>query len=54
MTTENFKIDEVKAEWLHPTEMPSMKGRDVVAIDFFGIYILIKSYSQWLVLQLGS
>jgi len=30
---ENFKIDEVKAEWLHPTEMPSMKGRDVVAID---------------------
>ena len=33
MTTENFKIDEVKAEWLHPTEMPSMKGRDVVAID---------------------
>ena len=33
MTTENFKIDEVKAEWLHPTEMPSMKGRNVVAID---------------------
>mgnify|MGYP003625745507 FL=1 len=30
---ENFKIDEVKAEWLHPTEMPSMKGRNVVAID---------------------
>ena len=25
--------NEVKAEWLHPTEFPSMKGRKVVAID---------------------
>jgi len=28
-----FNQNEVKAEWLHPTEFPSMKGRDVVAID---------------------
>ena len=28
-----FKQTEVKAEWLHPTEFPSMKGRKVVAID---------------------
>jgi len=28
-----FNQNEVKAEWLHPTETPSMKGRDVVAID---------------------
>ena len=28
-----FNKDEVKAEWLHPTKFPSMKGRDVVAID---------------------
>tara|TARA_R110000765_G_scaffold145365_3_gene247585 strand:+ start:106 stop:1965 length:1860 start_codon:yes stop_codon:yes gene_type:complete len=30
---DQFNKDEVKAEWLHPTEFPSMKGRDVVAID---------------------
>jgi DNA polymerase I-like protein with 3'-5' exonuclease and polymerase domains len=29
----NLFNDEVKAEWLHPTEFPSMKGREVVAID---------------------
>jgi DNA polymerase I-like protein with 3'-5' exonuclease and polymerase domains len=28
-----FNKNEVKAEWLHPTETPSMKGRQVVAID---------------------
>ena len=28
-----FNQNEVKAEWLHPTEFPSMKGRQVVAID---------------------
>ena len=28
-----FNQNEVKAEWLHPTKTPSMKGRDVVAID---------------------
>jgi DNA polymerase I-like protein with 3'-5' exonuclease and polymerase domains len=28
-----FNKNEVKAEWLHPTEFPSMKGRQVVAID---------------------
>jgi len=28
-----FNQNEVKAEWLHPTEFPSMKGRGVVAID---------------------
>ena len=28
-----FNQNEVKAEWLHPTEFPSMKGREVVAID---------------------
>jgi DNA polymerase I-like protein with 3'-5' exonuclease and polymerase domains len=33
MTQDLFKTDEVKAEWLHPTEFPSMKGREVVAID---------------------
>ena len=27
------QFNEVKAEWLHPTEFPSMKGREVVAID---------------------
>tara|TARA_R100000935_G_C2837381_1_gene168915 strand:- start:363 stop:2216 length:1854 start_codon:yes stop_codon:yes gene_type:complete len=26
-------FNEVKAEWLHPTEFPSMKGKEVVAID---------------------
>ena len=33
MNQDLFRKDEVKAEWLHPTEMPSMKGRNVVAID---------------------
>ena len=33
MTVDLFNQNEVKAEWLHPTEFPSMKGRDVVAID---------------------
>ena len=33
MTVDLFNQKEVKAEWLHPTEFPSMKGRDVVAID---------------------
>ena len=33
MNQDLFRKDEVKAEWLHPTETPSMKGRDVVAID---------------------
>ena len=33
MTQDLFKKNEVKAEWLHPTEFPSMKGKDVVAID---------------------
>ena len=33
MTADLFKKNEVKAEWLHPTEFPSMKGREVVAID---------------------
>jgi DNA polymerase I-like protein with 3'-5' exonuclease and polymerase domains len=33
MNQDLFKKDEVKAEWLHPTETPSMKGKDVVAID---------------------
>jgi DNA polymerase I-like protein with 3'-5' exonuclease and polymerase domains len=33
VTVDLFNQNEVKAEWLHPTEFPSMKGRDVVAID---------------------
>ena len=33
MNQDLFRKDEVKAEWLHPTETPSMKGKDVVAID---------------------
>ena len=33
MTVDLFNKNEVKAEWLHPTETPSMKGRQVVAID---------------------
>ena len=33
MTADLFKKNEVKAEWLHPTEFPSMKGKEVVAID---------------------
>ena len=33
MTVDLFNKNEVKAEWLHPTELPSMKGRQVVAID---------------------
>ena len=33
MTVDLFNKNEVKAEWLHPTEFPSMKGRQVVAID---------------------
>jgi DNA polymerase I-like protein with 3'-5' exonuclease and polymerase domains len=33
VTQDLFKKDEVKAEWLHPTEFPSMKGKEVVAID---------------------
>ena len=32
MTVDLFNKNEVKAEWLHPTEFPSMKGRQVVAI----------------------
>jgi len=28
-----FNKNEVKSEWLHPTEFPPMKGRQVVAID---------------------
>ena len=28
-----FNQEEVKSEWLHPTEFPSMKGRKVVAVD---------------------
>jgi hypothetical protein len=28
-----FNQNEVKAEWLHPTEFPSRNGRDVVALD---------------------
>ena len=30
----SFRKDEVKAEWLHPTETPSMKGKDVVALTW--------------------
>ena len=33
MTVDLFNRNEVKSEWLHPTEFPSMKGRQVVAID---------------------
>jgi DNA polymerase I-like protein with 3'-5' exonuclease and polymerase domains len=33
VTVDLFNQKQVKAEWLHPTEFPSMKGRDVVAID---------------------
>ena len=33
MTRDLFNQNETKSEWLHPTEFPSMKGRDVVAID---------------------
>jgi len=33
VTVDLFNKNEVKAEWLHPTETPSMKGRQVVAID---------------------
>jgi DNA polymerase I-like protein with 3'-5' exonuclease and polymerase domains len=33
VTVDLFNKNEVKAEWLHPTEFPSMKGRQVVAID---------------------
>ncbi len=33
MTADLFKKNEVKAEWLHPTEFPLMKGKEVVAID---------------------
>ena len=33
MTYDLFNQQEVKSEWLHPTEFPSMKGRKVVAID---------------------
>ena len=28
-----FNQNEIKSEWVHPTEFPSMKGRKVVAID---------------------
>ena len=28
-----FNRDEIKSEWVHPTEFPSMKGKKVVAID---------------------
>ena len=28
-----FNQEEVKSEWLHPTEFPSMKGKKVVAVD---------------------
>ena len=33
MTVDLFNKNEVKAEWLHPTEYRSMKGKEVVAID---------------------
>ena len=33
MTYDLFNQQEVKSEWLHPTEFPSMKGRKVVAVD---------------------
>ena len=28
-----FNRDEIKSEWVHPTEFPSMKGKKVVAVD---------------------
>ena len=28
-----FNQNEIKSEWVHPTEFPSMKGRKVVAVD---------------------
>ena len=33
MTVDLFNRNEVKSEWLHPTEFPSMEGKQVVAID---------------------
>jgi len=33
VTVDLFNKNEVKSEWLHPTEFPPMKGRQVVAID---------------------
>ena len=33
MTYDLFNQNVVKSEWLHPTEVPSMKGRKVVAVD---------------------
>jgi len=33
MVRDPFNQQEVKSEWLHPTEFPSMKGRKVVAVD---------------------
>ena len=28
-----FNQNEIKSEWVHPTEFPSMKGKKVVAVD---------------------
>ena len=33
MVRDLFNQQEVKSEWLHPTEFPSMKGKKVVAVD---------------------
>ena len=33
MVRDLFNQNVVKSEWLHPTEFPSMKGKEVVAID---------------------
>ena len=33
MTLDLFNQNEIKSEWVHPSEFPSMKGKKVVAVD---------------------